>query len=210
VKVEAVSKMKSKIITIEGASKSSTDKSQLVSTMVEKTVGYVSQTIDSSIGKKLVFEELFEATIARGPVLFVAKSLGAIRLCQYFRHIRYVCGIAPWKAVLIDPHAPFPILYGALRPFKFDLDLSADVENFYQRNGYPRGALVKGAKNTQIIEYRKDINHFTIVNHPIIGCAIKRAYNALLDIESFSIVIKDDIFNDFHIDKHLSIKKDIK
>jgi hypothetical protein len=176
----AVSKMKPTIITIEGASKSSTDKSQLVSTMVEKTVGYVSQTIDSSIGKKLVFEELYEATIDRGPILFVAKSLGAIRLCQYLRHIRYACGIAPWKAVLIDPHAPFPILYGALRPFKFDLDLSANVANFYQRNRYPRGALVKGAKNIQIIEYRnldrfKDVNHFTIVNHPIIIDAIRWA-----------------------------------
>jgi hypothetical protein len=178
-KVEAVSKMKPKIITIEGASKSSTDKSQLVSTIVEKTVGYVSQTIDSSIGKKLVFEELYEATIDRGPILFVAKSLGAIRLCQYFRHIRYVCGIAPWKAVLIDPHAPFPLFYGPFRAFKFDLDLSADVENFYQRNGYPRGALVKGAKNTQLIEYINDVDHFTIVNHPMIGDAIKRAYECL-------------------------------
>jgi hypothetical protein len=181
----AVSKMKPTIITIEGASKSSTDKSQLVSTMVEKTVGYVSQTIDSSIGKKLVFEELYEATIERGPILFVAKSLGAIRLCQYFRHIRYAAMIAPWKAVLIDPHAPFPLFYGPFRAFKFDLDLS--VENFYQRNRYPRGAIVKGAKNTQIIEYRKDVNHFTIVKHPMIGDAVKRAYNSLLDIEQFFI-----------------------
>jgi hypothetical protein len=180
--------MKPTIITIEGASKSSTDKSQLVSTMVEKTVGYVSQTIDSSIGKKLVFEELYEATIERGPTLFVAKSLGAIRLCQYLRHIRYACGIAPWKVALIDPHAPFPILYGALRAFKFDLDLSANVANFYQRNRYPRGALVKGAKNIQIIEYRNDVDHFTIVNHPIIIDAIKRAHRQLI---SFWILDKD-------------------
>jgi hypothetical protein len=182
----AVSKMKPTIITIEGASKSSTDKSQLVSTMVEKTVGYVSQTIDSSIGKKLVFEELYEATIERGPILFVAKSLGAIRLCQYFRHIRYACGITPWKAVLIDPHAPFPLFYGPFRAFKFDLDLS--VENFYQRNRYPRGALVKGAKNTQLIEYINDVDHFTIVNHPILIYAIKRARRQLI---SFWNLYKD-------------------
>jgi hypothetical protein len=180
--------MKPTIITIEGASKSSTDKSQLVSTMVEKTVGYVSQTIDSSIGKKLVFEELYEATIERGPTLFVAKSLGAIRLCQYLRHIRYACAIAPWKVALIDSHAPFPILYGALRAFKFDFDLSANVANFYQRNRYPRGALVKGAKNIQIIEHRNDVDHFTIVNHPIIIDAIKRAHRQLI---SFWILDKD-------------------
>ena len=198
--------MKPKIITIEGASQSSTDKSQLVSTMVQKTIGYVSQTIDSSIcNRHVTYHALFDE-IKDGPILFVAKSLGAIRLCQYLRHIRYACGITPWKAVLIDPHAPFPLLFGALKPFQFDTDLSADVENFYQRNKYPMGAIVKGAKNTQI---DGDHDHFTIVNHSMIGDAIKRAYNKLLDIELFSIVIKDDVFNDFHIDQHLSIKKDI-
>ena len=173
-----------KIITIEGASKSSTDKSQWVSTMVAKTLGRIPTSIDSSLKKRNVFDSILEATHKGGSILFVAKSLGAIRLCQYLQHIRYVCGLLPWKAVLIDPHAPFPLFYGPFRAFNFRHGISSDVENFYQRNKYPRGALVNGAKNTQIIEYRKDINHFTIVNHPIIGCAIKRDYNRLLDIEA--------------------------
>jgi hypothetical protein len=42
--------------------------------------------------------------------------------------------------------------------------------------------------------------------------AVNACKNELVSIEnkeSFSVVIKDDTFNDFHIDKHLSMKMDI-
>jgi len=171
-----------KVITIEGASKSSTDKSQWVSTMVGNTLGYVSKSIDSSIGKKHVFDNLSNV-FTNTDILFVAKSLGAIWLCKWLCKYLNEMNALVWKAILIDPHAPFPLSYGPIRPFKLGVDLYYNIENFYQRNKYPRGAIIKGAKNTQIINYAEDVNHFTIVNHYLIIDAIKRAYNTIMVLD---------------------------
>jgi hypothetical protein len=178
----AVSKMKPKIITIEGASSSSLRIEDFVYTIVKKLTGNIPTQLFSTMRKEEIFR-LINAIIqiypSNSPILFVAKSLGAIRLCQYIKeHISDLQEIE-WRAVLIDPHSPFPSFYGRFRKFKLGRDLETCIVNYYQRNKYPRGAIIKEAKNIEI----KTEDHFSIVKNITVRSTIASFANDLQEVQ---------------------------
>lgn len=101
--------------------------------------------------KKIADKENGE--ILPGEYVFVAKSLGAYRLFKHADALRSIfeCTNNSISIVTIDPHSPF-WRCGPMRPINATWLLNYQnikTWNIFQRDRYPRGAVVIGAENIQ-------------------------------------------------------------
>lgn len=159
------------VICIEGSGVSSSDKRPLTQAVKRELcnirVEYHTFTPFRFRTKCKKILDIYRRT--EGPILIVAKSLGAYRLYKHEQLLDEIWRDSRREVALItvDPHAPWWICGdGWKRPVKMARDLSARVyhKNLFQLDCYPRGACVGISPNKRV----HDTNHTDIVRHPTV------------------------------------------
>lgn len=152
-------------LVVDGASASSRCEKDKLATVVEKITGEIPYEIDRSLNKKRTFEKLDEffmvmkenfASEMLETILIICKSQGAWRVLKYLKkHYEELNGL-DILVLSIDPHH-------WAQAFVPRLTAVFPTYNFYQRNRWPKGQLVKDAVN--ILLGNKNVNHRNIIHN---------------------------------------------
>jgi hypothetical protein len=170
------------VICLEGSGVSSSDKRPLTQAVKSRLcnirVNYHTFTPFRFQAKCKKILDIYRRT--EGPVLIVAKSLGAYRLYKHEDEFDEIWRHPHRRAALItvDPHAPWWICGdGWKRPVEMVMDIPGWVyhKNLFQLDRYPRGACVVRSPNKRI----HGTNHTDIVRHPTVRQEYMDAVNWL-------------------------------